>query len=240
MGKQIKITAAPGVSELVIRKGEALAARAPKSINIVGILSAPFQFILGKTALIKDNLVECHLLIFKDLGKLELHVKDTDPYTEHVIVGKLSRDKAAELFRINSDKRWTVSEFLKFIRTVKYYFAEPSEQAALIESLQKWNAKIETVIKEHNDQSGNSLAMLEKKVGDVSLKRTFKLNIPIYQGFDKQTFSVEIGLDPKNTAVELYLISDELFELEAKFRESLIDKAIAEFDSWAFSKIQVS
>jgi len=237
---EIKVTAAPGVSEITVRKGEALEARPLKAIKIDGILSAPIQFLNGKKDYFIDKILFCHLLIFIDLGKLELHLQDTDPYTEHVITGKLTKDKAAELFKINSDKRWSVSEFLKFIRTVKYYFAEPSEQAALIESLQKWNAKIETVIKQHNDQSGNSLAMLEQKVNDVTLKRKFNLNIPIFQGFDKQTFTVEIGLEPKNTSVELYLISDELFELEARLRESLMAKAIAEFDGWAFSKIQVS
>ncbi len=239
MGKKVNITAPLGVSEIILRKGTALEAKAPKSIKIDGILASPHQFLTGKPTM--ASLVEdIHLLIMKDKGRLELHVKDTDPYTEHVISGQLTRDKAMDLFKINTDKRWTVQEFLKFIRTVKYYFASGDEQKALIESLQKWSAKVEIVINEHQSTTGNSMSMLEKKVGGIELKTKFKLNVPIYQGYDKKQFDVEIGFDPKSNAVDLYLISDELFELEASLREKLVDDEIAKFEKYAFSKIQVS
>lgn len=224
--------------ELIFRVGEAIPAKTPRSIIIDGTLSAPFQFLEGKKGVFEDK--DIHLQIFKDKGKLVLHLRDTDPYTEHVITGALRRDSVLEQFKINTDYRWRVSELVKFIKTMRYYFSSADEHKKLLDNLQKWSAKIETVIKEHNDQSGNSLLMLEKKVNDVDLNRTFNVELPIFQGYDKKKFKVEIGLDPKNTSVELYLISDELIELEIGFREKLIAEEISKFDSSTFSKVIIS
>lgn len=76
------------------------------------------------------------------------------------------------------------------------FFSEKSECDALVTSLQNWNAKVEMVIKNHNDNAGNSLSMLERKVSEIGLKNNFSLTIPIFQGYSKQKFTVEIGLDP--------------------------------------------
>lgn len=110
---------------------------------------------------------------------------------------------------------------------------------SLIESLQTWNAKIVTILQEHNDQTGNSLMHLERKVEEVKLKRTFNLNIPIFKGYPKVSFDVEIGLDPKSNAVDLYLISDELIELEHTQREKCLAEEITKMDI-AFSKIEIA
>lgn len=225
--------------EITIRKGDALPAKPGRSIIIAGVFSAPFQFLEGKSSLAADT-ENIHLLIHGHTGKLELHLRDQDPYVEHVITGSLSRDSNLALFQINSDKRWTVREFVKFIKTMRYYFAERDEATAIVDSLNKWQAKVETVIKDHNDTSGNSLLMLERKVGDIQLKTKFALNVPIFQGYPKVKFTVEIGLDPKANQVDLYLISDELIELEAQTRETIIEKELKQYEKWAFSKVRVS
>ena len=232
----MKINLTTEQKEIIIRKGEALPPKADKSISINGTLSAPFQFLQGKE--IDDR--KTHLQIRKDIGTLELHIQDTDPYTEHVITGSLKRDSVLQQFKINSDHRWSVREFVKFVKTMRFYFSDKEAHQKLIESLQKWNVMIEKTIKDHNDSSGNSLLMLETKVRDVQLVNKFNLNVPIFQGYPKQTFTVEIGLDPKNTAVDLYLISDELIELEIGVREYTIATELKNFDSFEFSKVVVS
>lgn len=226
-------------TELTIRKGDALAAKPGRSINIKGTFGAPLQFLLGKKSLAND-VENIHLLIFGDVGKLELHLKDQDPYVEHIVAGSLTPDTNLAQFAINTDKRWGVRDFVKFVRTMRYYFAERSEADAIVESLNKWQAKVETVIKDHNDTAGNSLIMLERKVQDIQLKTKFKLNVPIFQGYPKVTFTVEIGLDPSSAKVDLYLISDELIELTAQNRESILAEELKKFDEYTFSKVRVS
>lgn len=235
-GKQINISGGPG--EYIIREGDALPVAYPKSISITGILGAPYQFYEGKKDIIDP--VGSHMQIQKDKGVIILVIGDNKPFGNHQIIGQLKKDGALEIWKINSDKRWTVSEFLKFIKTQRYFFDNPDECTALVSSLQTWNAKVETVIKQHNDNAGNSLNLLEKKVSEIGLKTKFNLLIPLFQGYPKVKFTVEIGLDPKTNSVDLYLISDELFELEIQEREKHIQTELNKFNDFHCSKVVVS
>lgn len=227
--------------EMTLREGAAIHPKeiAPKSINIFGTLSAPYNFLVGKPALAEEA-ENIHMLISNENGEITLVIKDQDPFTTHTITGKLTPFADLAKFKINEEARWTVRDFKKFIRTVKVYFADADEVGQLIESLNKWEAKIETIIKQHNNDSGNTLLMLEQKVSDVQLKRIFTLNIPLFKGYQKIKFDVEIGLDPKNTGVDLYLISDQLFEQKILQRETIMADEQAKFDQYSFSKVVVS
>ncbi len=223
--------------EIIIREGSALEAKAPRAIVIKGTLAAPSQFLAGKN----PDPLQSHIQISKDKGEIVLHIQDTDPYTEHVISGNLNSDSILKQFALNSEKRWTIQEFLKFIKTMRFYFADRAAHAALVASLQKWSINVERVITEFNDNKGNSDLRLETKVRAVEgLISNFDLNISIFQGYDKVKFTVEIGLDPKNTAVMIYLISDDLIELEIGQREKLIELELAKFKDFKCSKIVIS
>lgn len=225
-------------NEVTIRTGDAAQIAYDKSIIVSGILAAPFQFLNGK--LKSFDPLKSHLRIKKDAGEIVLHILDTDPRTNHVITGKLQIDSFFKAWGVNTERRWSVSEFMKHVKMQRVFFAEKSEADAIVESLQKWSAKVELVIKQHNDNSGNSLSMLERKVGEIDLKTKFRLSIPIYQGYPKQTFTVEVGFEPTNTAVNLYLFSNELFELEITHRESLIEEELAKFSEFKCSKVVLS
>lgn len=232
----LNLTLSTNDNEVILREGQALPVAHPKPITICGTLQAPFQFLQGKS----PDASKAHLRIQEDKGILELHIEDTNPHSEIVITGQLKKDTTLESWKINTEKRWSVAEFLKHIKTQRYFFSTKEEHASIVESLQKWNAKIETVISQHNDNSGNSLSMLEKKVGEVQLKNKFSLTIPIFQGYPNQKFTVEIGLDPKSNSVDLFLISDDLFELEIEHRINLLRTELAKFKDFNCSKVVLS
>lgn len=223
--------------DVVLRVGEAEKITYAKAINITGILAAPHQFYSGKTLDEK----RCNIQIQKDKGIIELHILDTDPNSKSVITGKLTDDTFFKSWFINhTDKRWTVSEFLKHVKMQRVFFNEKSEADAIVDSLMRWNAKVELTIKQHQDTSGNSLSMLERKVGEIELKKKFLLTIPIFQGYPKQTFEVEIGFEPRGSEVVLYLFSNQLFELEINHRESLISEELAKFEGFKCSQVVLS
>jgi hypothetical protein len=222
--------------EIVFRTGEADKIAYAKPINITGILAAPYHFFEGK----KLDCQKCHIQIKKDTGVIALHILDTDPHSGSVIIGQLKKDGYFDQWGINTEKRWTVSQFLKHVKMQKTFFSERSECDAIVESLQKWGAKVETVIKQHNDNSGNSLSQLERTVSGIEVKTKFKLRIPIFQGYPKQEFVVEIGFDPKATAVDLYLYSEDLFAIEIEHREQLIESELSKFKEFPCSKVVLS
>lgn len=211
-----------------------------KPINIVGVLSSPVDFLKGKSSNFEKS--KAHLLIDRDNNKLTLNLDERSEKSPVQIIGQLKPSEDLAAWAINSDKRWTVAEFLKFVRERKYFFNEPSVQSKLISSLQKWNVGVELVIKQHNDNTGNSLSMLERKVGEIDLVNSFVLSIPIYKGYPKREFTVNIGLDPKSTQVDFFLYSDELFHLTRTDRDSLFDKEVDSFKAIGFdcSVISVS
>lgn len=238
MNPVIRINADQGSVQVSEYTGKALDEKAPKSININGTLGAPHQFLIGKKSLFQDTAI--HLLIHKATGQLQLVMNDDDPYQTHTVTGSLHRDSVLEMFKLNTEHRWTVSSLVKFVRTMRYYFADKDDHAKLLDSLQKWSVRVDTVIKQHNDNSGNSLLMLERKVGELDMVKSFDIEVPIFQGYEKKRFKVEIGFDPKNTQVDLFLISDELIELEIGEREKLIDDEVSKFNEYTFSKVVVS
>lgn len=225
-------------SEVIVRTGEAPEVRYPQPIRIEGTLNAPAQFLLGKETVDQET----HLRIYNQDGRLELFLKDTDKDSMSVITGTLKKNPDLSKFNINSEThRYSVSDFLRFIKTQRVFFSNKAQHASLISNMQKWNAKIETILVQENDQKGNSNFQVEQKVRAVEgLVEKFELTIPIFQGDVNLKFSVEIGLDPKNTAVLLYLYSDELFELEFTQRTKLMSEALKEYDNKKFSKVIVS
>jgi hypothetical protein len=234
--KDLNITVTGETKELTLRTGDAEKIVYPKGINITGILAAPFQFYEGK----RPTPESCHITIKKDSGVITLNILDTDPHSGSVIIGQLKKDGYFSEWGINTEKRWTVQTFLRHIKMQRSFFSEKTECDAMVDSLQKWNAKVETVIKQHNDNSGNSLSMLERSVSGIELKNKFSLTIPIFQGYAKQKFTVEIGLDPKSNAVDLYLFSNDLFSLEIEHREQLLEMELSKFSEFACSKVVLS
>lgn len=239
MSEQTHFHLAPGQNEVVVRQGAAETFVYPKGISISGILAAPWQFYAGKIPKLEP--LDCHLRIENDKGTITLVVLDTDARgSTSTITGSLKPDGVLESWKINTEFRWTVSSLTKHLMMNKSFFADRTECDVMIKSLRNWNANIETVIRQHNDNTGNSLSVLEKKVRDVELKQKFQLHIPIFQGYPKEKFTVEVGLDPKSNAVEIFLYSEELFALTIDRRESILDAELAKFDGFECSKVVIS
>lgn len=233
-----KIFIQPVGEELTIRQGDAIPYKPKKSINITGTLAAPHQFLIGRG---EQDQTKAHLKIYNDVGKLELVLQDTDPETTHTVTGKLTKDNDLQSFGINTTLRWTVRDFSKHIRERRYFFYDKDVHNQLLKTLQTWSVQVERVLKEFNNDTGNSLFQLETKVRAVEgLVTQFYLHIPIYQGYPKQKFLVEIGLDPSATAVTLYLVSDELFQLERDVRDNIMNSEVDKFSDYFFAKVLIS
>jgi hypothetical protein len=224
--------------EYLIRVGDALAPKAPLNIKIEGILSAPADFLAGKKEEYKPELA--HLLIDRDNQTLKLVLDEYDPYSRDEITGSLKDNVELEKWNINTAKRWTVGEFLQFVRERKMWFAKPEDQVALLKGLQTWKVNVDREIKIFNDNKGNSTDSVETVVSKVQgLVYKFNLSIPVFKGYDKKKFTVEIGLDPKATTVDIYLYSDELYQLRIDERDRLFAFELKKFDSLDFNCSQV-
>lgn len=214
---------------------------ANKSITISGTLSAPFDFIAGRPELVVSAKENIRLEIDNEDKELHLVILDNGPFTTHEITGKLLPFSDLLTFGINTDKRWTVKNLINHCRMYKFYFSDRSACDAMIRSLQQFTAKLETIIKKHNDDSGNTLNSLETKLEGVDVTRKFSLTIPIYKGYRQNKFTVDVCLEPKGgNVVEFFFISDELALAERTEAEVIMADELKKFDGLKFSKVVVS
>jgi hypothetical protein len=234
----VNVKAEAGAVHIITSEKAVLAEKAPKSIVLSGVLGACSDFFLARPGQYEDKKV--HLEIYKNLGKLILVIGDDDPYTTHVITGQLSDDKELEAFQINKEEYWPVGVFRKFLLSRSYFFADPAECKALIASLNRFSANVEKVINDWKDNDGNSLQKLEIKVNGIEMKRDFTLNLPIYQGYEKRKFKVEIGFQPSPSSVALFLFSEELALLVHSERERIVEAELSKFNDQKFSKVLLS
>ena len=233
----VKVDSTEGVVTIVTGERELLKEKSKQAIKLSGVLQAPSDFLAGRKD--KYNDLETHLEIYKSEGKLVLVIHE-DVHTTHQVTGSLSLDANLRDFKINEEKQWTVQELKKFILARGFFFDNPAEATQLINNLNSFTAKVNVLIKEHNSNDGNSLLQLETKVNGIEMKREFTLNIPIYQGYEKKKFKVNIGFEPTSTAVLLFLYSEDLALLVHSEREKIVDNELSKFADNTFSKVLLS
>jgi hypothetical protein len=222
---------------VTVLTGSALEEKYPVIIGISGILSAPAQFLEKKKDLYKP--INCHLIVDKVPGKLTFDINDKDEFGDQVN-GSLKVSGVLQSFRINTDHLYNPSELEKFLRRVKIWFADKAECDEMLHSLRNFTAKVTTNVEKLNDNNGNTKNLYETAIANVTLKKTFKLNIPLYEGYEKKQFYVEVAVDVSSSNVKFFLLSDELYELIETEKERLLNEQIAIFDQWGCAVVHIS
>ncbi len=236
----LKITAADGLTELVVRKGEAVPVYPPCKVEMVGTLKAPADYLQHKTA--NSFPKDAYLKVYNSSGRLELRLdeKNSDGAS---ITGVLKLNPEIELFGINTDVKWSINEFRQFIQRKSYFFDGREEYTKMLSAMQKFKSEVVKVYQNENANDGNAKLMLEAKVQNVNMVSSFKIKMPIYLGYQDRSFNVEIGLDVTSSETRLFLYSEELYNLQEDLKKSYIAEQINRFeksiDFWPFSVITI-
>lgn len=205
-----------------------------KSLSVSGTLTAPFNYYLGRKEILDSIKLKCNLLINTDAKFIKLFVDDKSGIASDQITGTLTDNKTLIDWAINTSERYSVREFVNHIRQRKYQFLQADEAQQMITELLSWHVKIEKEVKEFNDNRGNSLSSFETRITQIKLKDRFQLNLPIYTGYPKQIFTVEIGVEPVQNGAQLFLISDELAEIQATLIDQYIGDELKKFEDAGF------
>lgn len=239
--ENVKINILPGADgkvagEIIIRSGDAEQIKYDKPLKVAGALTTPFNYYIGRKADLDAIVNKCRLEINTAKGRMELHVNDKDKNgNTDVITGELVESPHLTDWGINTTKRWDVRTFIQFIRKSKYWFNVPSQADQLVRELMNWNGKVERLISDiQKDNRGNTLQMLETRVQEFELMENFSLSIPVFGGYAAETFSVELCIEPKSTAVELYLLSDQLHLLKTTLTGQYLNEELGKFDTNGF------
>jgi hypothetical protein len=222
---EIKIEAAPGVSEITIREGQALPLKDPERIIFSGHLFTPGDFMENRRKLLDNE--NCHLRIDTNAGQVEFYMEEKSAF-RNVITGTLKKSSVIALFGINIEKYYGDKELAKFFRRTEYYFTDSDIHKKIVKELMSFKAKVDVQIEKSQDNRGNTKQLYERLV-ESNIPESFVMKAPLFDGYEPIEFTVLISAEADTTGVKFYLESPELFKLEEEEKRRLIDKEVERF-----------
>ena len=208
--------------EVVLREGEAPVALDPKEperVVINGTIDAPFRWLEKRVELINQK--STNLIVNRDKMGLALSIDETN-YYQTEINGILQASKEMMEFGINTDKKWEPIKLSKFIKMHRAFFTDKSQNMMLVSTLKNFKAKVNQDIERSKEENGSKVDNYSQVV-DSNLPKSFKLNIPLFKGFDNEEIEVEIYADVDGRDVSLSLVSAGANEAIEEYKNKVID-----------------
>lgn len=208
--------------EVVLREGEAPVALDPKEperVVINGTIDAPFRWLEKRVELINQK--STNIIVNRDKMGLALTIDETN-YYQTEINGILQASKEMMEFGINTDKKWEPIKLSKFIKMHRAFFTDKSQNMMLVSTLKNFKAKVNQDIERSKEENGSKVDNYSQVV-DSNLPKSFKLNIPLFKGFDNEEIEVEIYADVDGRDVSLSLVSAGANEAIEECKNKVID-----------------
>lgn len=236
MNEKIEINIGDKVAEVIIREGAALPLKEPSIININGTIDAPSRFLEAKKESLRP--IDSTLQIDINSGKL-IFVTDEKNFYKSTITGTLVRSKALKEIGINDQAvMYSDKSLAKFIKSHIFYFADKGKAQALISSLMKFSADIQTKIKNEADLKGNVSKAFDRVV-KTGLPDTIDVKCKIYEGLPEETFTVDLCVEADASALIFYFDSPQLFELEETIKTKALSDEGKKFSDWGCAVINI-
>lgn len=211
--------------EIVLREGIATKVLDPKEpvpVNITGIIDSPLRWLEKRIELIDQK--QANIIVDRDSMKISLVDKETD-YYNNGIAGVLKHSKEMIEFGINTEKKWEPVKLSQFLKMHRAFFTDKSQNMMLVSTLKNFKAKVNQDIERSKEDNGSKVDNYSQVV-DSNLPKSFKLNIPLFKGFDCEEIEVEIYADVDGRDVSLSLVSAGANEAIEEYKNKVIDEQL--------------
>lgn len=208
--------------EIVLREGIATKVLDPKEpipVNITGTIDSPLRWLEKRVELIDQK--QANIIVDRDCMKISLVDKETD-YYNNGIAGVLKPSKEMIEFGINTEKKWEPVKLSQFLKMHRAFFTDKSQNMMLVSILKNFKAKVNQDIERSKEENGSKVDNYSQVV-DSNLPKSFKLNIPLFKGFDCEEIEVEIYADVDGRDVSLSLVSAGANEAIEEYKNKVID-----------------
>lgn len=228
--QNITVAAAPGVSELVIRHGDAAPVINPEQYVFDGNIEAPFAYMTARNAATDDahfHPKRAVLQINRNFGSLKLYQNPNDPIAD--VIGGIARS-APELaeWKFNTEHRWRASDLAEFLRRNRRHFKDAERLADLIGELRAMKVTTNGDIQTADDKRGNKKLLFEQSVKS-NIPVSFDVDLPIIAGQKPTRVKVEIFIEVTGQSVSLMLDSIDVADLLVTERDKLLNEQIEKF-----------
>lgn len=217
-------------SVVTILEGKALEEKYPVKIGLAGNIKSLSAFLekrygtrVGKNlqAVDKDLAV---VVVNGDEMKMVLFL---DPQNEFgtMVTGKLDLTPELLEFCINTNKQFTREELVKIIRFNRRFF-EAGQHQGILDSYLKLQLTGNTEVTAASDNRGNKELAFKKMINSQHVPTEFVLEIPVFKGFGKERFRVEVCIEATDASVRFWFESVELEELIETRKEEIFNEEL--------------
>jgi len=244
MSQEIKLDVKLEGNELIIRTGEAvkpLPLVEPRKLQIRGDFRAVGQYLNGRKDGNTDNLQQLALvkdaIIFTDREELSIKlITNPNDSMSTEVIAKAQRSEELGKFGINDGTKYRRDELFKLVRMNRIFFADYQQHSDLLSALKSFKAQTSGNTALETDLRGNKNLAYQKEVKS-NMPETFKLNIPIIKGEQKETFNVDICLEESDGTASFWFESPELNELMTKRVEEMFSRELAHCEGFVIVNI---
>lgn len=206
--------------EIVIRTGEALEQQEPARVSIIGILDTPLRWLEKRAGDIDER--SCYVAFCREKMAIELIINEHDYYKDEV-EGRLQLSPEFQKFGINGGQYMTGLQLSDMIRMNRSFFTDKTKAMELVTIMRNFKATVTTQLEASDDKRGNT-AQVRRQTVEGNQPPSFELCIPIFKGQPKQTFTVEIDIDPDT--LQATLVSPDAQDMIAETRDKLMDEVL--------------
>lgn len=220
-----------GANVVILREGAAEVIKYPNAVRLAGVISAPREFFEKR---IKTKALfgvdDCHVLYDVNEGTIKFIVNERFEKENHSVIGKLTKNPDLEAFGINdSDTVRDVKEMMEFLKMNRIFFTKKEDHKKFIVQLQNFKMKVTAEIENISDLRGNDKISKTQKL-EAEIETSFEIALPIYKGQPDRTFNVDVYCHINDGALEIYLQSPDLKEIEMGMAKSIIEKELEQFN----------
>lgn len=205
---------------IIIRTGEAPTVYEPIPLEIAGIIDTPLRWLEKRQNLVDRS--KCHIIVSRDEMFIYLAINERDHFSDGV-QGKLILSEEFKRFGINQGKYITGLELSELIRMNRTCFESKNKAMELVTIMRNFKATVTSQIEASDDKKGN-VSQIRRQTVEGNQPPSFELNIPIFKGQPKQTFTVEIDIDPDT--LQATLVSPDAQDLIVERRDEIMDEVL--------------
>lgn len=217
-----------GPVEVVIRHGEApdlLAPSYPVKTNIIGVISAPLEYLKQRVGTGQFDQKRCHIIVDRDKIKITLIINEDIEEVRGTITGSLAVHPKFEEFGINGGTVWSPADLGMFLKMNRAFFPDKSANMKLVSELMNFTATVNNKIERQVKENGNNTDNFSQVVNS-NLPEKFTVQVPLFRGMPAETIEVETFARINGREVAFILLSPGANQTTEEIRDNVIDEQL--------------
>lgn len=213
--------------QIIVREGKANDVKEPHALQIYGTIDTPARYIAKRKEDIPVH--ESHIEVNREEMSIGLILDEHSAYEDH-IVGRLQLSQDYQGMGINDGEYVSCFDLADRIKKNRTLFESREAAMKLVSTLRNFKARVERELELSDDKRGNVNAK-KSQIVDSNLPESLKVTVPIFKGQPKQTFEVEVEVNPSDLSCTL--ASPEANDVIRTSVDAIIDGQLKDIDEMA-------